>query len=85
MSNPLGLKCHVLPDDRLGDAILKVSFRPLLGYRVALAIRRLVVSLPLSPVDYWYAQYSSVHQRVSGGSRTPPATRRYVADVVGSD
>ncbi|MCD9646079.1 hypothetical protein HAX54_035604, partial [Datura stramonium] len=30
---------------------------------------------------YWYAQSSVAHRRVSGSSRTPPATRRCFADA----
>ncbi|MCD7469407.1 hypothetical protein HAX54_008450 [Datura stramonium] len=38
----------------------------------------------LLPVDYWYAQSSATHRRVSGVLRTPLVTRRCVADAVGS-
>ncbi|MCD9641001.1 hypothetical protein HAX54_026799, partial [Datura stramonium] len=34
-------------------------------------------------VDNCYAQYFAVHLRVSGGSRTPPATRRCFANATG--
>ncbi|MCD7452500.1 hypothetical protein HAX54_017129 [Datura stramonium] len=53
---------------------------PVLHRQFADRYRRLADLLPL---DNWYAQSSVAHRRISDNSRTPPVTRRCVADAAG--
>ncbi|MCE3050998.1 hypothetical protein HAX54_048672, partial [Datura stramonium] len=53
-------------------------FDPVLYQRFVDLYRRLTA---LSLVYYWYAQSSTVHQKVRGTPRIPPAPRRCFTDV----